>query len=108
MDVDRLHELFDEDALSWDPVGSPPMRVRDKSTNYFRALSNIFEKMALTEDDVFVCGTEVAVRWTGVAMLRSKPTEVTFEGVSVFEVNEDGFIQSIRSYWDKKTLMSRL
>ncbi len=49
MDVDRLHELFDDDALSWDPVGSPPMRVRDKSTNYFRALSNIFEKMALTE-----------------------------------------------------------
>ena len=108
MDVDRLQELFDEDALSWDPVGSPPMRVCDKSTNYFRALSNIFEKMALTEDDIFVCGNEVAVRWTGVAMLRSKPTEVTFEGASVFEVNDDGLIQSIRSYWDKKALMSRL
>ncbi|NQZ96920.1 MAG: nuclear transport factor 2 family protein [Myxococcales bacterium] len=108
MDVDRLQELFDEDALSWDPVGSPPMRVCDKSTNYFRALSNIFEKMSLTEDDIFVCGNEVAVRWTGVAMLRSKPTEVTFEGASVFEVNDDGLIQSIRSYWDKKALMSRL
>ena len=64
--------------------------------------------MALTEDDIFVCGNEVAVRWTGVAMLRSKPTEVTFEGASVFEVNDDGLIQSIRSYWDKKALMSRL
>ena len=64
--------------------------------------------MSLTEDDTFVCGSEVAVRWTGVAMLRSKDTEVKFEGASVFEVNEDGLIQSIRSYWDKKALMSRL
>jgi steroid delta-isomerase len=108
MEVDQLQELFDEDALSWDPVGSPPMRVRDKSTNYFRALANIFEKMALTEDDVFVCGTEVAVRWTGVAMLRSKSSEVSFEGASIFEVNEKGLIQSIRSYWDKKALMASL
>lgn len=108
MEVDRLQELFDEDALSWDPVGSPPMRVRDKSTNYFRALANIFKKMALTEDDIFVCGTEVAVRWTGVAMLRSKLTEVFFEGASVFEVNEKGLIQSIRSYWDKTALLSGL
>ena len=33
MEIDRLLELFTEDALSWDPVGSPPLLVRDKSTN---------------------------------------------------------------------------
>jgi len=108
MDVDRLLELFDEAAMSWDPVGTPPMRVRDKSTNYFRVLSNIFEKMALTEDDVFVAGGEAAVRWRGEAKLRSKQTEVAFEGVSVFEVNDDGLIQSVKSYWDKASLMSNL
>ena len=108
MEVDELLELFSEDAMSWDPVGTPPLRVRDKSTNYFRALSNIFEKMALTEDDIFVSGTEAAVRWTGVAKLRSKQQEITFEGVSVFEINADGLIQSVRSYWDKHGLMSRL
>ena len=108
MEVDRLLELFSEEAMSWDPVGSPPMRVRDKSTNYFRALSKIFEKMALTEDDIFVSGTEAAVRWTGEAKLRSKEIEVSFEGVSVFEINPDGLIHSVRSYWDKPTLMSRL
>ena len=41
-------------------------------------------------------------------MLRTKDKELTFEGVSVFTVNPDGLISSIRSYWDKKTLMSSL
>jgi len=108
MDIDRLLHLFDEDAISWDPVGSPPLRVRDKSSNYFRALSTIFEKMALSENEVFVSGSEAAVRWTGVAMLRSKTQEVTFQGVSVFEINDQGRIQSVRSYWDKAGLMARL
>jgi len=108
MDIDRLLELFDEDAISWDPVGSPPMRVRDKSSNYFRALSTIFAKMALSEEEIFVAGSEAAVRWTGVAMLRSKTEEVGFEGVSVFEINDSGRIQSVRSYWDKAGLMARL
>ena len=82
--------------------------MRDKSTNYFRALSSIFEKMALTEDDIFVAGSEAAVRWTGVAKLRSKQEEITFEGVSVFTVNPEGLISGVRSYWDKKGLMSSL
>ena len=108
MDIERLLELFDEDAVSWDPVGSPPLRVRDKSNNYFRALSTIFSKMALREEEVFVAGSEAAVRWTGVAILRTNPREVDFEGISVFEINEQGRIQSVRSYWDKATLMARL
>jgi len=108
MEVDELLELFSEDAMSWDPVGTPPLRVRDKSTNYFKALSSIFEKMALSEDDIFVAGTEAAVKWNGVAKLRSKQEEITFEGVSVFEINPEGLISSVRSYWDKPGLMSRL
>ena len=108
MQVDELLELFSDDALSWDPVGTPPLLVRDKSTNYFKALSGFFEKMALTEDDMFVAGNEAAVKWTGVAKLRKKDKELTFEGVSVFTVNPDGLISCVRSYWDKKTLMSSL
>ena len=108
MEVDELLELFSEDALSWDPVGTPPMRVRDKSTNYFRALSKIFEKMALTEDEVFVSGSEAAVKWRGKAKLRTKDAEIEFEGISVFEVNPDGLISSVRSYWDKPGLMASL
>lgn len=108
MDIECLLELFDENAVSWDPVGSPPMRVRDKSSNYFRALSTIFAKMALSEEEIFVAGGEAAVRWTGVAMLRSNTREVSFGGISVFEINEQGRIQSVRSYWDKPALMARL
>lgn len=108
MEVDALLDLFSEDALSWDPVGTPPLLVKDKSTNYFRALSSFFEKMALTEDDIFVAGNEAAIRWTGVAKLRSKERELTFEGISVFTVNDDGLISSVRSYWDKKGLMASL
>jgi len=108
MEIDRLLELFTEDALSWDPVGTPPLLVRDKSTNYFRALSNIFLKMALTEDDVFIAGGEAAVRWQGSAILRSNPVELDFEGVSTFEFDEQGLIKAVRSYWDKAGLMSRL
>jgi hypothetical protein len=44
----------------------------------------------------------------GVAVLRSKPMEWSFEGASVFEIHADGRIQSVRSYWDKAGLMARL
>lgn len=108
MEVDKLIELFDEDAVSWDPVGTPQLRVRDRSTNYFGALAKIFEKMALTEEDVFVAGSEAAVRWNGVAQLRKKQVEVSFSGISVFEINDAGLIQTVRSYWDKPTLMAKL
>ena len=108
MEVDELLDLFTEDALSWDPVGTPPMRVRDKSTNYFRVLSKIFDKMSLTEDDIFVSGNEAAVRWKGEAKLRRKETEVKFDGVSVFEISPEGLIQNVRSYWDKPGLMASL
>ena len=108
MEVDELLDLFTEDALSWDPVGTPPMRVRDKSTNYFRVLSKIFDKMSLTEDDIFVSGNEAAVRWKGEAKLRRKESEVKFDGVSVFEISPEGLIQNVRSYWDKPGLMASL
>ena len=84
------------------------MRVRDKSTNYFRVLSKIFDKMSLTEDDIFVSGNEAAVRWKGEAKLRRKETEVKFDGVSVFEISPEGLIQNVRSYWDKPGLMASL
>jgi steroid delta-isomerase len=108
MEVDELLELFTEDALSWDPVGTPPMRVRDRSTNYFRALSKIFDKMALTEEGIFVSGNEAAVKWNGEAKLRTKDAEIKFDGISVFEISPDGLIQNVRSYWDKPGLMASL
>jgi len=100
-------EIFSEDAVIHDPVGDPPRLVHNTSQQFFKMLSNFFEKMELSKDDIFLVKNGAAVKWT-MQVVAKNGCHATSEGISVFEINDIGKIQKVSSYWDEAAMMMKL
>jgi steroid delta-isomerase len=107
MDAQAWVSTFAADAISNDPVGAPPTSGHDALRQFFDGIVGAFEKVGLFEDQVFVSGNEAAVKWTGRGTGKNG-REITFEGIDVFEVNDEGKIQTIRAYWNPAAMMAEL
>src|SRR5919199_711405 len=89
-------EIFSEDAVIHDPVGAPQKLVHKDSQQFFKVLSNFFEKMELSKDNIFFVENGAAVKWTMQVVAKSG-RHATSEGISVFEINDMGKIQKVAS-----------
>ncbi len=107
MNAEGWLEIFEEDALIHDPVGNPPRHVHKDSQQFFKILSNFFEKIELSKDNIFFVKNGAAVKWTMQVVAKSG-RHVTAEGISVFEINDIGKIQKVSSYWDEAAMMMKL
>jgi steroid Delta-isomerase len=107
MDQQAWINTFDEDAVSYDPVGAPPTRGHQKLGEFFQTITAPFKEVGLTEDDVFVAGNGAAVRWSGRGISK-QGRKVHFEGIDVFEVNESGKIQTLHAYWNPAEMVAQL
>lgn len=107
MDTAGWVSTFTEDAINYDPVGAPPNRGHAALTEFFEGITGAFEQVGLFEDHVFVSGNEAAVKWTGRGVGKNG-REVTFEGIDVFEINDEGKIQTLRAYWNPAAMMAQL
>ena len=107
MNAEGWLEIFSEDALIHDPVGNPPRLVRKDSQQFFKILSNFFEKIELSKDNIFFVKNGAAVKWTMQVVAKSG-RHATAEGISVFEINDIGKIQKVSSYWDEAAMMMKL
>lgn len=107
MDVEAWVATFAEDAVSRDPVDSPPMEGHEALRQFFNNIIGTFKEVGLTEEHVFVAGNGAAVKWTGRGVGKNG-RQVRFEGIDVFEVNEDGKIQKVWAYWNPVELMMQL
>ena len=107
MDVEAWINSFAEDAISYDPVGAVPTESHKGLRQFYEQISMAFEKLSITEDEVFVAGDQAACKWlgTGVGL---NGANVSFKGIDVFEINEAGKIQRLWSYWDPEGLMKEL
>jgi len=107
MDPEAWLQTFAENATSHDPVGSVPIEGHKGLRQFYEQIRMAFEKLGITEDEVFVAGNQAATKWlgTGVGL---NGAEVTFKGIDVFEINEAGKIQRLWSYWDPESLMKEL
>ena len=92
MDMEAWVATSAEDAVSHDPVGGPAIEGHEGLRQFFQGVTEGFELAGLTEDHVFVAGNGAAVRWTGHGVGKNG-REVSFEGIDVFEVNEEGKIK---------------
>ncbi|NWF59187.1 MAG: nuclear transport factor 2 family protein [Fischerella sp.] len=100
-------ENFAEDAVSHDPVGEPPTKVHENFRAFISQLKAVFEKLEPTTDHIFVAGNEAAVKWTMQGISKSDKS-VTFEGITVFEINDSGKIQTTRAYWNPAAMVAQL
>jgi len=100
-------ENFAEDAVSYDPVGEPPVKIREDYHQFIGQLQAVFEKLAATTEHIFVAGNEAAVKWTMQGVSKTGKS-VSFEGITIFEINKDGKIQTTRAYWNPNLLVAQL
>ncbi len=107
MDADAFANTFAEDGTTYDPVGSPAITGREGLREFFSSICKNFKTVALDEDSVFVAGNGAAVKWTGRGT-STNGSEVRFEGIDVFEVNDDGKIQTIHAYWNPAEMIAQL
>jgi steroid Delta-isomerase len=107
MDADAFANTFAEDGTTCDPMGTPPINGRAALREFFQSICKNFKSVALTEDSVFVAGSGAAVKWTGHGT-SVNGKEVNFEGIDVFEVNQEGKIQNIWAYWNPAEMIAQL
>ncbi len=107
MNPESWVEYFAEDAISYDPVGHPPTKVHEGFREFFGQLQGVFEQLEPTTEHIFVAGNEAAVKWTMRGVSKSGKS-VTFEGITVFEVNDAGKITTTRAYWNPALMMAQL
>ena len=107
MDQQAWVNTFAEDAISYDPVGAPPIIGIQKLAEFFQTITAAFKEVGLTEDEVFIAGNGAAVKWSGRGISQNG-RGVQFEGIDVFEVNEAGKIQTLHAYWNPAEMMAHL
>jgi len=107
MDPQAFANAFAEDGTTYDPVGTPGITGRQAIREFLESICKNFKTVGLTEDSVFVAGNGAAVKWTGKGT-SSGGREVNFEGIDVFEVNQEGKIQTIHAYWNPAEMIAQL
>jgi steroid Delta-isomerase len=107
MDGEAFANAFAPDGVSNDPVGTPPHRGRDAIRAFIQGILSACERVSLTPDQVFVAADTAALKWTGQLTTRSGQS-VTFEGIDVVQVNEQGKIQTLHAYWDPVPVLAVL
>lgn len=107
MDADAFANSFAEDGTTCDPIGAPPIVGRDAIREFLTSICKNFKSVSLAEDSVFVAGNGAAVKWTGKGT-SANGKEVKFEGIDVFEINQDGKIQNVWAYWNPAEMIAQL
>ena len=107
MNVKEWLEIFAEDAVIHDPVGDAPRHVHRDSQQFFKILSNFFQSIELSKDNIFFVKNGAAVKWK-MRVVAKNDRNATSEGISIFEINDLGKIQKVSSYWDEAAMMKKL
>jgi steroid Delta-isomerase len=98
---------FAEDTISYDPVGTPALKGHTQLREFFQGIAALFAEVELFEDFTSINGNEAAVKWTGRG-IGQNGRSVTFEGIDLFEFNNEGKIQSLRAYWNPSAMLAQL
>jgi len=107
MDAEAFANTFAEDGTTFVPVGTPGITGRDAIREFLTSICKNFTSVGLTEESVFVAGNGAAAKWTGRGTSVTGK-EVKFEGIDLFEINEDGKIQTVRAYWNPAEMIAQL
>jgi steroid delta-isomerase len=106
-DVEAWVATFAEDGTSHDPVGSEGLAGHAALRAFATNMWGMWDRLVLQEWEVFVCGNEAAVKWTGYGRTR-EGREAGFEGIDILTIDPEGKIQSMRGYWDAAAVMGQL
>ncbi len=107
LDIEALLATCAEDVVMHSPVGEPPRRGREEVRKFFMTIIDFFDTVGLTEEFLFAIPGEAAAKWNcrGIAV---NGRSVSFEGIDVYKINDEGKIREFWGYWDPGVLVSSL
>jgi steroid delta-isomerase len=98
--VEAVVDLFAEDAVVEDPIGTEPQRGKDALRAFYQIAVDNVERMTL-EGNV-----RVRDHYGAASMLaKVKGADVTMETLDVMEFNEDGLITKMTAYWGDSNMV---
>jgi steroid delta-isomerase len=107
MDPDAWVACFTEQATSYEPGAPAPLHGHAALHQFLVGVLAAFKTIDLTEDHVFLSGNRVAVKFTGRGTGKNG-RKVVLEGIDVFEISQEGKIQTMWGYWDPPEMMAQL
>ena len=107
MDPDAWMACFTEQATGYEPGAPAPLQGHAALRQFLAGVLTAFQAIDLREDHVFSSGNRVAVKFTGHGTGKND-RKVIFEGIDVFEINQEGKIQTMWGYWDPAAMMAQL
>ena len=107
MDANAVADAFAPDGVSNDPAGTPPLEGRTAIRQFMEGTVTEARSVTTTPDQIFIAGDSAAFKWT-VQLMTKNGRSVTFEGIDVIQVNDDGKIQSLHAYWDPAPVLAVL
>ena len=107
MDADAMGAVFAEDAIGYEPWGSPPMEGRAAIRAGFEAMMPMFDSIAFTVGDVHVAGDRVAMSWAAEAVA-ANGAQFAFSGIDVWALDADGQIAELWAYWAPSVMMAAM
>ena len=108
MDREAWVACFRADAVTFDPVGAPPVRGHAGLRQFFDGIVGLTSTVGLMEERVHICGDQAAIQWIGRGTGRANGKPVVFEGIDVMFFDESGKIRELRAYWNPAALMAQL
>jgi uncharacterized protein (TIGR02246 family) len=97
-DRDAFLDVFADDGVIIDPVGSPAHSGRDARGAFWDTVHQLTERMSFDVKDVVVCGNEAAM----VFRIHAGSGEggIQIDAVDIFEVDDEGKVTVMKAYWD--------
>jgi len=99
--------LFDKSAVVHEPVGATPAEGREGLEEVWQVFTGPFASLTVLVDEVFYSGSGAAARWSARASVTGGRS-TDFSGITVFEVDDEGRIQTVMSYWDPAAVLIEL
>ena len=89
---------FADNARQTDPVGTPENVGRVAIAGFWDRAAAMGDSIAFDMKDVIVCGDQAAMVWT--INLKQGEGGMSFDGVDIFTIDDDGKISEIKAYWE--------
>lgn len=90
-----------------DPADAPPYIGEEALGGFFRAACGAFASLTIKPENVFVCGSQAAVKFYGEGV-GNNGRALSFDGIDLFDMNSEGRILRVRGYWDAAAVFSQL
>jgi steroid delta-isomerase len=97
-DRDAFVAVFAGDAVTEDPVPSPPNHGHAEIGAFWDRTHALADHIDFDPVETVVCGTEAVLRARITA--RSGDSGLVIDVIDVFVVGDDGLVRTLKAYWD--------